>query len=106
MPPLMIDSQLDVATLASTGFWVLGLAVMLATLSYGYWVARLNDRSLSPKIGGARTQAGLLLGLILISIGVIGIGKTWWSQLPAIGLLLVCLAALLRLWRRHQAPHP
>jgi hypothetical protein len=74
-------------------------------LSYGYWSAGLNDHALSQEMSGGRYLVCLLLGLLLISIGLIGIGKSWWSQLPAVGLLFVCLAALLLLWRRHQAPH-
>jgi hypothetical protein len=102
----MNNWQPDVATLASNGFWIMGLAVMLATWSYAYWTAQMNDRSLSQEMSGRRYLVCLLLGLLLVSIGLIGIGKSWWSQLPAVGLLLVCLAALLLLWRRHQAPHP
>jgi hypothetical protein len=102
----MNNGQLDVITLVATALWILGLATLLATLSYGYWTAGLNDRSLAQELNDGRYPACLLLGLILLSIGLIGIGKSWWSQLPAVGLLLVCLAALLLLWRRHQAPHP
>jgi hypothetical protein len=94
-------------SVAANSLWIVGLAVILAALSYTYWLAGYYDRPLRQELRRPPFLVFFLLGLLLVGAGLALTGQGWWQVLPAAGLILACLAALFSLWRRNQARrHP
>lgn len=72
-------------------FWIVGLALLLATFSYNSWL-----RSTAPAEQGPAPQLSPLYnlaGVILVAIGLIATSRTWLER----GLWVVLLAAWLAL---------
>ncbi len=70
-------------------FWIVGLALLLATFSYNSWL-----RGLAQHTPGEPTRLSPvydLVGVVLVGIGLIATSHTWLER----GLWLVLLAALL-----------
>jgi hypothetical protein len=93
-------------SVVANSFWIVGLAVILAALSYYYWLAGNYGRPLRQELGSPPFQTALILGLFLVGVGLALTGQGWLQILPAVGLILACIAALLSLWRRYQDRHP
>ncbi len=61
-------------------FWILGLATLLAALSYNYWLAEQQGRRLRTYFGEAGFQRALWLSLTLIGIGLVGTSRFPWEM--------------------------
>lgn len=91
----------------ANSFWIVGLAVILAALSYTYWLAGNEGRPLRQELSRPPFLVFFLIGLLLIGAGLALTGQGWWQVLPAVGLIVACLAALFSVWRRTQEQqHP
>ncbi len=74
----------DWGTLAYNALWVVGLAVVLATLSLAAYEGSLS-----------RFRVSLALGLLLVCAGLLGLVSTLWERILwgcVVALLLVDLA--------------
>lgn len=90
----------------ANGFWIVGLAVILAALSYYYWLAGQLGRPLRQELGSPPFQRLLMIGLLLVGIGLALTGNGLWQILPAVALVLGCIVSLFFLHRQrhHQRP--
>lgn len=61
------------------GLWILGLAVLLAGLSYHYWIAHQEDRRLIEQLQGSAFRQVFWLGLALIGAGLVGTSDEAWE---------------------------
>lgn len=85
--------MIDLCSVAANALWVLGLALILAALSWANWVAareRIRFRSALGQPGIRRATDG---GLVLFCAGLAATGRTWWEQ-ALWGVLAVGLIAL------------
>jgi hypothetical protein len=90
-------------SVVANSFWVVGLAVILAALSYYYWLADQLGHSLREEFGRPRFQRLLVLGLLLVGIGLALTSNDLWQILPAAVLIIGCVVALFALRRqRHR----
>lgn len=87
-------------------FWIIGLALMLAGLSYYHWVARQLDLPFRQVMGKPRFQAIITGGLLLVGIGLAITAGDLLQAIPAVALILVCLFALFTLFRSGQVHRP
>ncbi len=58
-------------------FWVVGLAISLAAVSYSYWQAGGVPRRM---LRDAAFQSSLAAGVGLVCIGVAGGADSWWLR--------------------------
>ena len=65
--------MIDWLTVVAHGFWIAGLALILAALSYYYWLAGQEGRSLRRELAGPSFQKLLLVGLLLVGIGTFAV---------------------------------
>lgn len=87
-------------SVVANGFWLVGLALMLATLSYYYWKAGQLGRSLGQVLNTPPFQRLALISLLLVGVGLVLTGNGIWQILPATALILVCVVALVLLFRQ------
>ncbi|MCL4802867.1 MAG: hypothetical protein KJ046_01045 [Anaerolineae bacterium] len=80
-------------------FWIVGLALMLAAFSYYYWLAGQAGRPLRQELSRPPFQGVATIGMLLVGIGLALTAKGIWQVLPAVALIIVCIIALLVLFK-------
>lgn len=91
--------MIDWLTVVAHGFWIAGLALMLAALSYHFWLAEQTGHSLREQLAGRSFQRPLIGGLLLVGIGLSGVSRQPW-QLALSAVVVVAAAVMLALlWR-------
>lgn len=93
-------------SVVANGFWLMGLAVVLAGLSYYYWLAAQANRPFGQIIGSAPFQRVAVIGLLLVGIGLVLTANGLWQVIPAGALILVCAVALVALFRARSSAPP
>ena len=79
--------------------WVLGLAIILSTLSYHHWWAQTHGQRLWAQISQPNFQIGLWFGLTLSSIGFAGISTAVWEIIVWIILAMGSAYFTVDAWR-------
>ncbi|HDN79462.1 MAG TPA: hypothetical protein ENG33_03215 [Chloroflexi bacterium] len=74
--------------------WILGLSIILATLSYADWWAKEQKQRFRDVIGLARFQGAISTGLAFFCAGLSLCSDRWWER---------GLWALFTLWFIYQA---
>jgi hypothetical protein len=72
----------------SNGFWIVGLAMLLAALSYFYWSGgeeRTTVREQLEKPAFLRVFAG---AMVLVGIGLAGTSQSIWETALSVGLII------------------
>jgi hypothetical protein len=84
-------------------FWVVGLSLLLAALSYHYWQAQVKQRPLRQQLNHLSFNVAFWLSFSLVGVGLAGTGQQTWE----IGLwslfTLYCLFNLALLLRHNPA---
>ncbi len=74
--------MIDWFNLGANALWVMGCAVVLATLSYTSWEANLSRHKLAERLKQRSTLLSLNLGGLLICLGAaLTRGEWWWIVL-------------------------
>jgi len=76
--------------------WILGLALMLATLSVATFRASQAGRRLGGELAAPAFRASLLAGLLLSCLGLLLAGRSWWERFLWGALALVTAVVLVR----------
>jgi hypothetical protein len=71
----------DIWEVATNGLWVLGLAMLLSTLSWAHWAASEEDERLRIVLSRSGTQHGLDWALFLFCTGLAATSRRWWEQI-------------------------
>ncbi|HMT20109.1 MAG TPA: hypothetical protein PKE20_02500 [Promineifilum sp.] len=90
-------------SVVANGFWLVGLALVLAGFSYYYWLAGQLGQSLGEQLAGRPFQRVAVFGLLLVGIGLALTAEGLWQIIPAAALILMCLFALYALLRRNRS---
>lgn len=93
-------------SVVANGFWLAGLAIVLAGLSYYYWLATQMRRPLREVLGSSPFQRVAVSGLLLVGIGLVLTADGVWQIIPALALILVCAVALVTLYRTSENSPP
>lgn len=86
-------------SVVGSSFWIAGAALMLAGLSYYYWLAGQFGRPFRQVMSEPRFQTIILIGLLLVGIGLAITSDDLRQAIPAGALILACLLALLAMFR-------
>lgn len=86
-------------SVVANGFWLLGLAIILAGLSYYYWLAAQTSRPFGQILGVPSFQRVLMVGLLLVGIGLALTAGGVWQVIPAAALIVASVAALVVSYR-------
>jgi hypothetical protein len=73
-------------------FWIVGLALLLAALSYHRYLAAQQGHHLRQQLGEASFQAVFYLSLVLVGIGLAGTSATAWEMALWVVLTVVATA--------------
>lgn len=92
-------------SVVGNGFWIVGLAIMLAGFSHTYWRAGQLDHPLRQELSEPSFQRLAVGGMLLVGIGLAMTSAELWQLLPATALIVVCLVALFALFRRPRRHH-
>lgn len=68
-------------------FWVLGLAVLLATFSLTHWQADRQQKSLYQDLSEPPCRLAAAAGIILLALGLMLIVEPWWYKIGWVGLI-------------------
>ncbi|MDY6878135.1 MAG: hypothetical protein SWK90_18285 [Chloroflexota bacterium] len=72
--------MIDVWGVLANGFWILGLAVLLAVLSWAHWTASVEKVRFRAVLGRPKVQRVLNLGLAFFCAGLAATGRSWWER--------------------------
>ena len=92
-------TMIDWLTVVAHGFWIAGLALILAALSYHYWLAEQTGHSLREQLAGATFQRAFLGGLLLVGIGLSGVSRQPWQLALSASVVVASAILLALLWR-------
>ena len=81
--------MIDWFSVLVAAIWIMGLALLLATVSIGYFFA--SDKSLKQVLSEPQYRWALTIGLILFALGMTLSVDAWWER---VGWLLVIALAL------------
>jgi len=82
---------IDWAGVAKNALWILGLAVILAALSYADWWAGVNHQRLTVALRTPVFQTPFNLGMTLFAAGLASTSRAWW-EIGAWSALLLLFA--------------
>lgn len=91
--------MIDWVSVISHGFWIVGLALILAGLSFYYWRAGQMSHPLADELSSPPFQRVAMAGLLLVGVGLALTGSNLWQIVPAVGLIIVSATALFVLIR-------
>lgn len=87
------------SSLIFNSFWILGLAILLASFSYTHWLAMAERQPLATLLKQRPFQLSFWLSFTLIGLGLIGTSTPIWE----IGIwILFTLLSLFNLVRAYQ----
>lgn len=81
------------------GLWLLGLALLLASLGYSLWLTRQEGTGWRQQLRRPQFLRPFWLSLALVGFGLIGISGQTWERLLWLFVSLYCLTILWRLRR-------
>lgn len=85
-------------SVAINALWVVGLAVILGTLSYHDWLAREQGLPLRQALSRRGFVMTAAIGLVLVCLGLAGAAGNW-KRVVWLGLALFFAAQAWRAWR-------
>jgi hypothetical protein len=86
-------------TVVAHAFWIAGLALILAALSYHLWLAGQARRAFRRELAEPSFQKSFVAGLLLVGIGLSGASRQPWQVALAVALVIGAIATLVVLWR-------
>jgi hypothetical protein len=73
--------MINVWTVLANSLWILGVAVLLAIVSWAYWVANTQGDRFRTVMNLPRTQQALNGAAFLFCVGLAATSRIWWEQL-------------------------
>jgi hypothetical protein len=76
--------------------WIVGLAVLLADLSYHYWLAHEEGRGMREQLGRPAFLRFAWLGVALVAAGLAGTSNRVWELVVWALFTLFCIVQMVR----------
>jgi hypothetical protein len=80
-------------------FWISGLSLLLAALSYHYWVAQVAERPLRQQLNTSSFNRAFWLAFALVGIGLAGTSQQTWETILWVVFTLYSLVNLALMFR-------
>lgn len=93
-------------SVVGNSFWIVGLALIVAGLSYYYWLAGQLGHSIRREFNNPRFQRIVLFGLLFVGIGLALTAGSLLQAVPAAALILLCAYSLISLLRDGHKQYP
>lgn len=93
-------------SIVANSFWITGLALLLAGVSYYYWLAGQMGHPFRNELNNPPFQKLAMFGLLLVGIGLALTANDALQMLPAAALIFVCVIALIVLFRSRSGIPP
>jgi len=90
--------MIDLFNLAANSLWIFALALVLATLSFARWGARMEGEKLKTVLNRAAWGNSLNLAGIIFCAGLALTTEVWWEQLLWVILGTLFLLQIGMLW--------
>jgi hypothetical protein len=97
--------MIDWLSVVASSLLIIGLGVILAALSYYYWLAEQDGRPFREELNSPPLQTVFLAGMLLTGVSLALMSDGLWPTLAAAGLIVCCVVALISLWR-FSRQHP
>lgn len=91
---------MDIWRIPANGLWILGLAILLAVLSWAYWTSGVERACFRAVLGRPPIQRVTYLALAVFCAGLAAIAQTWWKW---VFWGLVATAWALQAWREGRS---
>jgi hypothetical protein len=98
----MSPNAIDWRLVAFSALWILGLSVLLATLSFADYTAHAERVRTREALRRRAYQAALYAGLALFALGVGGAVRVWWETALWALLGLAFAALAWRAWKKAE----
>lgn len=72
--------MIEIWSVAANGLWILGLAIILAGLSWAHWIAREEQRRFRSVLSRPGIQRTIDLGLLLFCAGLAATSRALWER--------------------------
>ena len=72
--------MIDIWEVIANSLWIVGLAVLLAVLSWARWIAHTEQSRLRSMLKQPSIQIALDVGLVLFCAGLAATGRAWWER--------------------------
>ena len=84
--------MIDIWGILANGLWILGLAVLLAALSWAHWAASTGRVRFRAVLCWPWLRRVVSLGLVLFCLGLMMTGRTWWERALWVALTVAWMA--------------
>ncbi len=91
--------MIDWHSLFFNSFWIIGLAVIVATLSYSYWVAQASGERWRDQFNKKTFLMLAWTTVVFITIGLAGTAVAWWETALWLVFLVYAMFTLWQTWR-------
>lgn len=98
---LYFSLVIDWFSVAINSLWILGLAILLASFSYQYWLATEEKRPLRGQLSTPAFQRTVWLSLTLIGVALAVTSQTGWERVLWTIFILLSFFNLFTLMRRY-----
>jgi len=71
---------IDIWGVVANSLWILGLATLLAALSWANWVASVEKARFRTVLARSGIHRALNLGVFLVCAGLAATGQRWWER--------------------------
>lgn len=89
--------MIDWIAVVFNSFWIAGLALVLAAVSYYYWVGREEGLPAGAFLQQPTFLRFVYIGIILVGIGLAGTSNSLFETILAVGLIALSAYGLIRL---------
>jgi hypothetical protein len=80
--------MIDWRPVITNSFWVLGLAVMLAALSYSYWAGGEEETTFRQQLDKPGLLRVFAFAFVLVGIGLAGTSQNRWETALSVVLIV------------------
>lgn len=70
---------IDWFSVAINSLWIFGLAILLASFSYHYWLSTAEKRPFRAQFSAPAFLTPVWIGFSFIGLGLIGTSQSWWE---------------------------
>jgi hypothetical protein len=91
--------MIDWFNVLANALWILGLAVLLATVSLAHWLGGLKKKPLRQVLLGPDFHLVAAIGILVFALGFVLLVTPWWHKVPWVGIMALSMWQGVVAWR-------